>query len=65
MLLLAKGDGVTRKDVHNARVAWMQSKVDGHESMIPFSELPAETQNEESPFVLAIRSVARRLDRNL
>jgi hypothetical protein len=59
VLLLAKGDGVTREDVHNAWVAWMESKGEEHESMIPFTELPPETQAEDSPFVVAIRSVAR------
>jgi hypothetical protein len=62
VLLLAKGEGVTREDVHNAWVAWMASKGEGdesHESMVPFSELPPETQAEDSPFVIAIRTVAR------
>ncbi|MHB1847244.1 MAG: DUF7701 domain-containing protein [Deltaproteobacteria bacterium] len=62
VLLLAKGEDVTREDVHNAWVAWMSSKGHGdesHESMLPFSELPPETQAEDSPFVVAIRTVAR------
>lgn len=63
VLLLAKGEDVTREDVHNAWVAWMSSKGHGdesHESMVPFSELPPETQAEDSPFVIAIRTVARK-----
>ena len=59
VLLLAKGEAVTREDVHNAWVAWMASKGDERESMVPFAELPAATQAEDSPYVLAIRSVAR------
>ena len=59
VLLLAKGEGVTRVDVHNAWVAWMQANGKRHESMVPFDELPSDTQAEDSPFVLAIRSVAR------
>ena len=62
VLLLAKGEDVTREDVHNALVAWMSSKRhrdESHESMVPFSELPAETQAEDSPFVVAIRTVAQ------
>jgi len=62
VLLLAKGVDVTREDVHNAWVAWMSAKGEGdesHESMVPFSELPPETQAEDSPFVVAIRRVAR------
>jgi hypothetical protein len=61
VLLLAKGEGVTREDVHNAWVAWMVSKGEGaesHESTVPFSALPPETQAEDSPFVIAIRTVA-------
>ena len=59
VLLLAKGDAVTREDVHNAWVAWMEVKGDEHESMVPFDQLPLATQGEDSPFVLAIRAVAR------
>lgn len=59
VLLLAKGEAVTREDVHNAWVAWMASRGEEHESMVPFAELPATTQAEDSAFVLAIRSVAR------
>lgn len=61
VLLLAKGESVTREDVHNAWVAWMESNGKEHESMVPFSELPTETQAEDSPYVLAIRGVALRL----
>ena len=59
VLLLAKGEAVTREDVHNAWVAWMASKGEEHGSMVPFAELPAGTQGEDSPFVLAIRRVAQ------
>jgi hypothetical protein len=60
LLLLAKGEAVTRQDVHNAWVAWMSSRGEHHESMRPFAELPQSTQAEDSPFVLAIRRVASR-----
>jgi hypothetical protein len=33
---------------------------ESHESMEPFSELLPETQAEDSPFVIAIRTVARK-----
>lgn len=59
VLLLAKGENVTREDVHNAWVAWMESNGNEHESMVPFSELPAETKATDSPFVVAIRAAAR------
>jgi hypothetical protein len=32
-----------------------------HESLVPFNALNAETQAEDSPFVVAIRTVARSL----
>ena len=60
VLLLAKGEEVRREDVHNAWVAWMTSKGEQHESMVPFAELPPATQAEDSPFVVAVRTVARR-----
>lgn len=59
VLLLAKGEAVTGQDVHNAWVAWTLSKGEDHETLVPFSELSSETQSEDSPFVLAIRQVAR------
>lgn len=64
VLLLAKGENVTREDVHNAWVAWMLTKDDEHESLVPFSELPTATQAEDSPFVVAIRTVATGLAEN-
>jgi hypothetical protein len=60
VVLLARGEATSREDVHNAWVAWMISKHKRHESMVPFAELPAATQAEDSPFVTAIRTVARR-----
>jgi hypothetical protein len=59
VLLLAKGEKVTREDVHNAWVAWMLNKGEKHESLVPFAELSADTQAEDSPFMVAVRLVAR------
>ena len=64
VLLLAKGEDVTRADVHNAWVAWMAGQDGDHESLVPFSDLDAETQAEDSPFVVAIRKVARSVSRS-
>ena len=61
VLLLAKGQEVSPADVHNAWVAWMAGQDDDHESLIPFSDLDPETQAEDSPYVVAIRTVARAL----
>lgn len=60
VLLLAKGEHVTREDVHNAWVAWVLSRGAVHESLIPYGDLPGETQAEDSPYMLAIRRVAAR-----
>jgi len=60
VLLLAKGEEVMPEDVHNAWVAWMLDRGESHESMVPFAELSAETQAEDSPFMAAVRTVARR-----
>ena len=59
VLLLAKGEGVTGEDVHNAWVAWMTVEGRDHPSMVPFAELPSKTKAEDSPFVIAIRAAAR------
>jgi hypothetical protein len=61
VLLLAKGEQVTQADVHNAWVAWMAGQDANHESLVPFSDLDTDTQAEDSPYLLAIRSVARSL----
>lgn len=61
VLLLAKGEDVTRRDVHNAWVAWTISKGEAHESLVPFDKLDPRTQAEDSPFVIAIRAAARAL----
>lgn len=58
VLLLAKGQEVTREDVHNAWVAWMLERGETHESMVPFADLSAETKAEDSPFMVAVRTVA-------
>lgn len=59
VLLLAKDSEVTHEDVHNAWVAWMLNKGEYHPSLVPFEELDTQTQAEDSPFVEAIRDVAR------
>ena len=60
VLLLARGQDASREDVHNAWVAWMVSRGEEQASMVPFGELPSDAQAEDSPFVAAIRTVARR-----
>ena len=64
VLLLAKGVEVTRGDIHNAWVAWMLDNGETHASLVPFSELSADTQSEDSPFVVAVQTVALRHTRS-
>lgn len=59
VLARVKGAGVTASDVHDAWCAWMATRKPDHESLVPFSELPEDVQREDSPFVSAIRAVAR------
>ena len=60
VLLMAKGQSVSSRDVHNAWVAWMAGRGDRHPSMRPFEELRESTKAEDLPYVLAIRRVAAR-----
>lgn len=63
VLALAKGAGVEASDVHNAWVAWMLGRGERHESMVPFDRLSLNVQEEDRPFVEAIRRVAARRSR--
>jgi hypothetical protein len=60
VLALAKGERVEAEDVHNAWAAWMTLKDPTHESIKPYSELSAEVQRDDRPFLAAIREVASR-----
>ena len=59
LLALAKGIDTTAEDVHNAWVVWMVQRGEGHQSLRPFVELPAETQDKDRPFVAAIHAACR------
>jgi hypothetical protein len=59
VLLLAKGEGVTVEDVHNAWSAWMSEHDPAHRSLKPFSELSPDVQQADQPYTEAIRAVAR------
>jgi hypothetical protein len=59
VLLLAKGQDVTSKDVHNAWVAWMTARNPDHESLRPFEELSYDVAADDEPYLNAIRLVAR------
>ncbi len=57
VLLLAKGQSVTREDVHDAWSAWMTQTNDKHKSIKPFAELSNDVQMEDEPYVAAIKKV--------
>jgi hypothetical protein len=59
VLLLAKGEDVQARDVHNAWSAWMTTHDPRHESIRPYDELPSDVRREDDPYLLAIRNVAR------
>ena len=60
VLLQAKGGSVERKDVHDAWTAWMTAAGREHAALIPYADLPADTQRQDQPYVDAIRAVASR-----
>lgn len=60
---LIKGETTTRRDVHNAWAAWMALHDPSHESIRPFDDLDSDTQEEDDPFVVAIRRTAAEIDR--
>ncbi len=61
VLVLAKGDRVDPRDIHNAWAAWMSTEDPSHESIVPYEELPADVLREDTPFLNAVRKVARDL----
>ena len=56
VLALVKGIGVTAKDVHDAWAAWECDRKPQAPSIVPFVQLPAETQRLDEPFVAAIHA---------
>lgn len=63
VLARAKGTAVTAEDIHDAWAAWMADRDPDHEALRPYAELDATTRREDDPFVVAVRTVARRLVR--
>lgn len=56
VLALAKGAAVTAEDVHNAWVAWMAELDPEHPALRRFAELDRGDQQEDAPYVEAIRA---------
>jgi hypothetical protein len=61
VLALAKGLDVEARDIHNAWAAWMSTRDPTHESLVPYDDLPPDVRREDDPYLVAVRSVARRL----
>ena len=59
VLALVKGIGVTAKDVHDAWAAWECDRKRQAPSIVPFGQLPAETQRLDDPLVAAIHAAVR------
>lgn len=62
VLALAKGQAITDEDVHNAWSAWAAKFDPNNASLVPFDELPPETQQEDTRFTQAIREVVRTIE---
>jgi hypothetical protein len=63
VLALTKGVDVTAEDVHDAWAAWMIDVDPAHPALRPYRELDRETQDEDSPYLAAVRAVATSLER--
>jgi hypothetical protein len=61
LLALSKGVEVTNEDVHDAWSAWASKYDPENDSLVPFEELNAKTQAEDTVFRDAIRQVAEDL----
>jgi hypothetical protein len=61
-LVRVKGNHVTASDVHDSWSAWMMIQGQTHSLLVPFSALSSDAQDQDAPFVEAIRRVARRHD---
>ena len=54
LLAEVKGESIELEDVHDAWSTWMTLRSMPHESVVPFRELSATTQDEDRPFKEAI-----------
>lgn len=56
LLGLVRGDTVTAANVHDTWSTWMLSRGEcDHESIVPFGALDDDAQEQDDPFVRAIR----------
>jgi len=59
LLVLIEGQSVTEEDVHNAWSVWRTVTQPGHPALVPFDELTPDVQALDTPYVEAIRAVAK------
>jgi len=59
LLVLVEGQNVTEEDVHNAWSVWRTVTRPGHPALVPFDELTPDVQALDTPYVEAIRAVAK------
>ncbi|MEV0764251.1 hypothetical protein [Nocardia sp. NPDC050435] len=62
LLARVKGESTTAEDVHDAWAAWMQVKDRSHSALVPYNELAPSVQDEDLPFLHAIRRTAAQLN---
>ena len=60
VLLLAKGQDVTKADVHKAWAAWASDHEPESRNLLPFKELSLHVQQKDQVYVDAIHQVAER-----
>jgi hypothetical protein len=58
VLALAKGKNVTNEDVHDAWSAWASKYDPTSDALIPYADLPADKQNDDTRFTDAIKHIA-------
>jgi hypothetical protein len=63
LLALSKGVDTSNEDVHDAWSVWATQFDPQNRSLVPFDELSAENQAQDTIFRNAIRKAAKALDR--
>ncbi|WP_425524387.1 DUF7701 domain-containing protein [Clavibacter michiganensis] len=61
LLVLTLGSTTTLENVHDAWSAWMTAERPSHPSLVPFTELSEEQQQQDRPYMEAIHRVAQKV----
>lgn len=61
LLVLARGEAVTLRDVHDAWALWRSRSRADHPALVPFDQLAPEVQSLDQPYADAIATVAQQL----